>query len=161
MDLLQNMLTDDQTTRQEEFARRYDTGSPWDGISDDEAAERYAEIAPQVPRDVYESAARDSISRLDPQQRATLGRYLRDRAPEFGMRFPDVDGDGRDDRLQDPEYLARVTSDLNDERPGVLGQILGNKSGGAGLGSLITSPIGKAVLGGIAAFAFRQLTGRR
>jgi hypothetical protein len=158
LDMLQNMLTDDQRTQHDDFARRYETGSPWDGISDEEAKQRYAEIAPQLPRDLYESAARDSISRLDPQQRAAFGRYLRDRAPEYGVRFPDVDGDGRDDRLQDPDYLARVTGQLNEERPGVLSQIL---SGSGVAGSILRNPIAKAVLGGIVAMAYRRLTSGR
>jgi len=153
---LQNMLSDDQKAQHDDFARRYETGAPWDGISDDEAWERYAEIAPQVPRDVYEQAATESIRRLDPQQRITLGRYLQEHASDYDIRFPDVDRDGRDDRYQDPTYLAGVTGQLNEERPGILGQILGGQRGRL-LGSLIASPIGKAVLGGIAAMAYRQL----
>jgi len=158
-----NILADDKRTECEDFARRYETGAPWDGITDAEAAERYGEIAPQLPRDVYESAAREAVMRLDSQQRMALGSYLHERAPEYGLRFPDTDTDAQDARLRDPDELARITSQLNEERPGVLAAILGSRPApnGPGPGSLLRSPIAKALLGGIAAVAFRQLTGGR
>jgi hypothetical protein len=155
LDTLQNMLNSEQRTQYDDFARRYDTGSPWDGISDEEATQRYTEIAPQLPRDVYETSARESISQLDPEQRAAFGRYLKDRGAEYGVQFPDVDHDGQDDRLQDPDYLARVTGQLNEDRPGVLGQLLGAS------GSILRNPIAKAVLSGIVAMAYRRLTSGR
>ncbi len=165
MDLLQGILGGQQRQQYEDFAARYEQGAPWDGISDDEAYSRYQEVAPRLPRDVYEQSAADSFSRLSPQQRRQLGQHLAQRAPQYGVSFPDLNQDGRDDRLQDPDYLAQMTGRIHQQQPGLLGQILGGAGGGAGGGGqgggMLQSPIAKAALGGIAAMAFKQMMGGR
>ena len=91
-----------------------------------------------------------------------LGIYLHERAPEYGLRFPETDTHSQDPRLRDPDGLARITGQLNEDRPGVLAQLLrARMAGGPGPGTMLGGPIAKALLGGIAATAFRQLTGVR
>jgi hypothetical protein len=163
MDVTKHIVDDRRRDEYLDFARRYDAGAPWDGISEAEAAAHYRDIAPELPRDIYEPSAEDAVRRLDPQQRITLGRYLQERGPEDGIRFPASDLVNPDDRYQDAAYLARVLADLHEERPGVLARILGpdgRTGGAAGPGSLISGPIGRAVLGGIVAGAPRQLAVR-
>ncbi len=172
MDLLTNILGGQQQQQEfQDFSNRYDRGAPWDGFDDNEAMNRYNQIAPNIPPDVYQQSARESFSRLDPQQRRELGQYIQQRAPQYGVNFPDVDRDGQDDRLQDPDYLAQMTGRIHQQQPGLLGQILGGGAGGGGLGGmlggggggggLLSNPIGKAALGGIAAMAVRQMMNRR
>lgn len=173
MDTLSNMLGGGKQQEFDDFTKRYEQGAPWDGISDDEALNRYTQVAPQNPPDVYQQSAQDSFSRLDPQQRVQLGRHIQQRAPEFGVDFPDADQDGQDDRYQDPAHLARMTGQIHQKDPGLLGQILGGAggalggsgggSGGAsgGIGGLLQGPIGRAALGGIAAMAVKHLSGGR
>jgi hypothetical protein len=87
---------------------------------------------------------------------------------------PDLDGDGLDDRLQDPGYLAGATTQVRTQQPGMLDSLLGGLMGGGGgnaggspnagtggLGGLLSSPIAKAAIGGIAAMAMSRLMGRR
>ena len=170
MDLLGNLLGGQQRQEYDDFASRYERGAPWDGISDDESVRRFDQIAPNLSRDDFEQSAQQSFERLDPQQRAELGRYLQQRAPQYA----DADGDGRDDRFQDPRYLAQVTGRMQQEQPGLLGQLLGGGggggllggggsggSGGSGGGGMLGSPIAKAALAGIAAMAFRKMTSGR
>lgn len=161
MDLLQGILGGGQQQEYDDFANRYQQGAPWDGISDQEASSRYSQIAPQVPPDVYQRSAQESFSRLSPQQRLELGQYIQRQAPQYGVNFPDADRNGQDDRLQDPGYLAQMTGQIHQQQPGLLGQILGGATGGGGGGGMLSSPIAKAALGGIAAMAFKNMMGGR
>jgi hypothetical protein len=161
MDLLQNLLGGGQGRQEyQDFANRYDQGSPYEGISGQEAYDRYNQIAPQLPQDVYQNAARESFSRMAPQDRQQFGRMLQQSPQQQGYNFPDLNGDGIDDRTQDPNYLAQVTGQMHQQNPGLLGQLLGGgqqQVGGSGLGNMLSNPLAKAALGGIAAMAFRQM----
>ncbi|HEX2264749.1 MAG TPA: hypothetical protein VHH14_00530 [Solirubrobacterales bacterium] len=177
--MLNNILGGGQQRQEfDDFANRYEQGAPWDGISDDEAMQRYSQVAPQIPPDVYERSAQESFSRLNPDQRMQLGRYIQQQAPQYGVQFPDQDMNGQDDRLQDPGYLAQMTGRIHQQQPGLLGQILGGGGGGGGLGGglggalggalgggggggMLGNPIAKAALGGIAAMAVKQMMGGR
>lgn len=167
MDILSNIFSGQQQQQEfDDFSRRYDQGAPWDGFDEQEAMTRYSQVAPQIPPDVYQRSAQESFSRLDPQQRVQLGRYIQQRAPQYGVNFPDANQDGQDDRLQDPGYLAQMTGRIHQQQPGLLGQILGGGGGGAagggGMGGgMLANPIAKAALGGIAAMAVKQMMGGR
>ena len=179
MDMLNSILGGGQQQQDfDDFANRYEQGAPWDGISDDEAVNRYQQVAPQLPPDVYQRSAQESFSRLSPDQRRQLGQYIQQRAPQYGVNFPDQDRNGQDDRLQDPAYLAQMTGQIHQQQPDLLGQILGGGGGGGGLGGglggaiggalgggngggMLASPIAKAALGGIAAMAVKQMMGGR
>ena len=145
-----------------DFIGRYEQGAPWDGIGDDEAQGYYQQVAGRVPPDVYQQSAEETFNRLSPEQRLEFGRYLRQQSRQRGMAT-DFDQDGIDDRFQDPRQLAQMTSRLDQQQPGILGQLLGGGTGGpgGGPGSMLSSPIGKAVLGGIAAMAAQRMMGGR
>ena len=100
---------------------------------------------------------------MTPQQRMQLGMHLRQQGSQYGLPMQDIDQDGRDDRYQDPSYLAQVTTRLDQQQPGILGQLLGGGGGGMGGGGMgggmLESPIGKAALGGIAAMAVKRMMG--
>jgi len=160
LDMLQSIIGGPQQTQYQDLAQRYDQGAPWDGISDNEAYQRHAEIAQAIPPDMYANAAEQSFSRLTPQQRVQLGQYLQQQAPQYGVSFPDANMNGRDDRLEDPAYLAQMTGQIQQQQPGLLGQILGG-SGGGGMSGMLASPIARAALAGIATMAMRQVTGSR
>lgn len=163
MDLLQNLLGGGQQRQQfEDFANRYHQGDPTEGYSGQEAYDRYQQIAPNLPPDVYQDAARDAFGRMSPQQRQQFGQILRQQAQQQGYNFPDLNGDGVDDRMQDPNYLAGITSRMQQQQPGLLGQLLGGgqqQLGGAGVGNLLNNPLAKAALGGIAAMALGRMMG--
>src|SRR5918993_30146 len=65
-------------------------------VTDAEAAARYERVAPQ----------------LTPEQRMQLGKQLIQSARRGGQDFPDVNGDGIDDRLQDPDFLAQKATQV-------------------------------------------------
>lgn len=145
-----------------DFVDRYQQGPR--AVSGEETAARYEQVAPNLPPDVYQQSAQDVFSQMTPEQRVQLGQKLIQSARQQGHDFPDVNQDGIDDRLQDPEYLARTTTQLNQQQPGLLEQALGAVGGGehasaAGHsgGGMLNSPLAKGVLGGIAAYGVSRM----
>lgn len=150
-----------------DFVDRYQQGPR--AVSGQEAAARYEQVAPNLPPDVYRQSAQDVFSQMTPEQRAQLGQQLIQSAQQQNLDFPDVNKDGIDDRLQDPEYLARTTAQLHQQHPGLLNQIFGGGGHGSGhvsgdhsagaSGSMLSNPIAKGVLGGIAAYGVSRMMG--
>jgi hypothetical protein len=153
-------------------------------VTDAEAAARYEQVAPQLPPDVYRHSAQDVFAQLTPEQRMQLGQQLIQSARQGGQNFPDVNGDGIDDRLQDPDFLAHKATQVHQQQPGLLGGLLGGGSGGAaggalggggagrvpgagaggaatggGVGGMLGSPMAKGILGGIAGAGLMRMLG--
>lgn len=169
----------DQPTRDPEevardFVARYNQ-SP-SSISPEEAVARYQSVAPQLTPAAHKEVAEEAFARLSQPERLALGKYLIAQAQQQGTpppdsAFPDVNGDGIDDRLQNPGYLAQVTQQAQQQQPGWLGRILGG-IGGSAAGGAPTGPqgggpsggfpggtLGKVALGGIAAAALSRFIG--
>jgi hypothetical protein len=146
MDLLQNLLGGGQQRQQfQDFVNRYDQGAPYDGISDQEAIQQ---------------SAQDAFAQMSPQERLQFGQHLRQRSQQQGYNIPDLNGDGIDDRMQDPAYLAQVTSRMHQQQPGLFSQLLGGGQqqmvGGQG-SNLLSNPLAKAAMAGIAAMAVKRM----
>ena len=154
-----------QRQEYQDFVRRYDDGPPWAGVSDQEAAQRYQEVAPRLSPQEYQESAQEAFARLSPQERQQFGQYLQQQARQQGIAVPDLNRDGIDDRLQDPAYLAQVTSQVHQQQPGLLGGLLGGAGGAAPgsdpLGNILANPIGKAALAGVAAIALKKMMSQR
>ena len=163
MDMLAQLLGGGQQRQEyQDFTNRYDRGAPWDGISDQEAYARYQQVAPNLPPQMYQESAQEAFSRLTPQQRMQLGQYMQQQVRQQGLPFQDLNRDGIDDRFQDPSFLAQATSRMEQQQPGILGQLLGGGSGGGRGGqSMLESPIAKAALAGIAATAVKRMMSGR
>ena len=157
MEMLKGLLGGGQQQEYQDFVSRYDQGPPWAGISDQEAMSRYQQIAPQLPPDVYQQSAHDAFSRMQPQERMQFGQYLQQQAMQRG--YSDSAWNDPDDMYQDPRYLSQVTGRLEQQQPGILGQLLGG--GGGGGGGMMGNPIAKAALAGVAAMAVKRVMGGR
>ena len=161
MDLLERVLGGpQQRTEYQDFIDRFGRGSPYDSIPDDEAADRYQRVTPQLSRDQYRDAAADAFAKLSPQERAEFSHWLRTRASQQGVALPDYDlnDDGIDDRAQaDPNDLAEMTTQVRDREPNLLEQLLGT----GGTGGRYDNPIAKIALAGITAMAAQRLVGGR
>lgn len=92
----------------QDFAKRYDQGKPWEGISEDEARQRHDEVAAQLSDSEYEASARESFERLEPDQRREVARSL---------QVSETD---------DPADLARATSKVRKEQPDLLQALMSN-----------------------------------
>ena len=165
MGLLDSLLgAAQQRAEYQDFAQRYSQGHPADGYDDREVLQRYQQVAPQLSAREYELSAEEAFSRMPPQERLQFGRLLQQRARQSGYTgFTDQDGDGVDDRFQDAGYLARMTGQLQQQSPGLLGQLFsggqGGAQGGGQGGGLLDNPLAKAALAGIAASAVSRALG--
>ncbi|HVF01329.1 MAG TPA: hypothetical protein VNA27_08350 [Rubrobacteraceae bacterium] len=183
MDFLSNLMgREDRRQEYRDFTDRYDEGAPYDRISEEEAANRYREVAPNLSEDDYRLSAREAFERMSPEERLEFGRMLREEAQQRGQgEFVDRDHDGQDDRFQDPDYLAGLTSSMHRREPDLMSSLLGSAmgSGGGGLmggmmgsgmtgghgasgsGGMLGNPVAKAALAGIAATAAKKVMGGR
>lgn len=139
-----------------DFVQRYERGAPYDGIGEGETLDHYGRVAGALPPEEYRRSAEEAFARFSPQERRQYGEHLRQQARRQDFGFQDLDGDGQDDRLQDPGVLADMTSRLHGAGPGVLRGVLG---GGGGGGGALSNPLAKAALAGIAAMAMKRVMG--
>ena len=161
----ENPPSGDPRQRFQDFVERYQRQPQ--GISEEEAAARYQEVAPHLSPDDHLRAAQEAFARMSPEERARFGRYMAEQAQRQGHDFIDLNQDGIDDRLQDPDYLAQTTTQVHQQQPGLLSQLFGSgghaggghAGGGHAGGGMLSSPLAKGVLGGIAAYGISRLLG--
>ena len=120
--MLKNLLGGQPKRRREydDFVNRYEQGPPRAGISDQEAIERYEEVAPHLPPEVYEESAYEAFNRMSPRERRQFAQYVRQQTRQQGAHFPDLDQDGIDDRIeQDPRVMAQIAGRMHRQQPGM------------------------------------------
>ena len=135
--------------RAQDFVSRYEQGPPYEGISDEEAYHNYRQVAGRLPPQDYEESAAEAFQRLSPQERMQFAQMLQQRG---GDRFGSVRGD-------DPRQLAQAVARYRQQDEGGLASLFGG--GGGGMGDLLSNPLAKAALGGVAAIAMKKMLDRR
>ncbi len=135
--------------RARDFVGRYERGAPDEGYSADEAFHNYRRVAEHASPHDYEESAAEAFQRLSPQERMQFAQMLQQRA---GDRFGGVRGD-------DPRQLAQAVAQYRQQDEGGLASLLGG--GGGGIGDLLSNPLAKAALGGVAAIAMKKMLDRR
>jgi hypothetical protein len=161
MGILDDLLGNEQIQKQyKDFVKRYEQGNPSEGYSDQEVLERYGEVSHAVPTEEYAQAAQEALSKLSPEERAAFLEMLQERAAARGVKLP-----GK--AASDPKDLGNVLTDLH-EKPGQLRDILGGgsvgqpqgqqqASGSSPITDMLSSPMAKAVLAGIAAIVVKRM----
>lgn len=139
-----------QRNQYQEFVQRYEQGKPWEGVSDEEAAQHYTSVAQQLGPQEYRVAAEEAVNRLSPDERAELAQHLRQQARQQDVNFP---GLHETPNLEQPGVLASLMSKMHGQQPGILRQLLGGGSGG---GTGAQSNVAKAALAGIAAIGLKK-----
>ena len=162
MGILDDLLGNEQLQKQyKDFVKRYEQGDPSEGYSDQEVLKRYGEVSHAVPPDEYAQAAQEALGKLSPEERAEFLEMLQERAAARGVKLP-----GK--VASDPKDLGEVLRDLH-EKPGQLRDILGGgnigqpqaqASGSNPITDMLSSPMAKAVLAGIAAIVVKRMMGR-
>ena len=167
MNFLQNIFGSGQESEDDyrNFVNRYEQGLPHEGYSDEEVVSRYQQVSRQMPADVYQESAQEAFSRMSPQERVQFGQYLQQQTRQQNHNFPDLDQDGQDDRFQDPNYLAQATGRIHQQQPDVLSQLLSGAAGTfmggqAGGGNILSNPLAKGAMAGIAAMAVKKMMAR-
>ena len=151
--------------RASDFVDRYEQGPPYEGIGDDEVIQNYRATAGRLSPQEYEEAAAEAFSRLSPEERRELRRRLRQQ-----RRAERLDDDDDDPRTMARELSQYRQQGSDDPLGGLLGGLGGMLGGGGGSaqasgsqsqGDLLGGPLGKAVLGGVAAFAMKKMMDNR
>ncbi len=110
-----------------------------DQVPDQQVQQGYSQVAASLPQDQYVQAAEQALSKLSPEQRQQLGVNV----PAVQQLPP-----------TDPGGLAGAMGQVHAQQPNVLQQMFAP-------GGTFSSPIAKAALLGITAFAAKQLTAGR
>src|SRR3974390_1184919 len=161
MGILDELLTGGQREKEyKDFVNRYEQGHPSQGYSDQEVLKRYGEVSHAVPPDQYAQAAQEARSKLSPEERAAFVKMLQDRAAARGVPLPRQ-------VAPEPKDLGQVLTDLH-AKPGQLRDMLGGgavrpqgqTSGLSPITDILTSPMAKAVLAGIAAMVVKRVMAR-
>lgn len=195
----------------DDFVKRYTTGNPNDGYSDEEAKQNFQNVMKTASPDQIQMALKKTVANLPESQRAELGQMIQDR--QQGKNLVQIQKTGESSSSATTESTGGGLDDilgglLGGSGGGGLGDILGgllggssggSSSGGSGgglgdilggllggsdsgsakaqsgataqpstgggggagdlLGSLLSGPQGKAIMGGIAAFAMQAMQG--
>ncbi len=174
MDSFENLLDGDRREELQDFVERYERGAAYDDISEEEAVSRYRKVVPELSGEDYRDAAREALSRMEPEERSELGRQLLDRSLQQGYELPGHDTDCDDkERFKDPDYLARIVGQMRREQRdlleglifdggagfvgGMMGEGMTGGEGASGDGGMLGGPIAKSALAGIAAMGARKL----
>ena len=164
---------DDRTTQARDYISRYEQGPIDQGYSNQEAYENFHRVSQRVDPATMQRAAEQTFARMDPSQRAQLAQYLQQQS---GYQMT-----GAQD---DPRQMAGMVSQIQRDNPGGLESLFGGgSSGGGGIGEAIGNllgggddaqrssgqrdegggfpggTLGKIALGGIAAFAMKEMLG--
>jgi len=165
MGLLEELTGGGQRQQQYgDFIQRFNQGAPHENISDEETAQRYQEVSGEVDPQTYQQSAHEAFGRMDEGDRAQYAQQLQAAAGQQGVSTGDYGGG------TDPQSLAQLTSHVHQQRPGLLGSLLGGGGGGGmagmlgGAGGMLGgggggNPIMRAALGGIAAMAAQRVMG--
>ena len=143
-----------------DFVNRYEQGAPSEGYSDQEVLKRYGEVSHAVSSDQYAQAAQEAVSKLSPEERAMFAKMLQDQASARGVTLPG-------NLAPEPRELGQVLTDLH-KKPGQLRDLLGGGaaqpqqqvSGSSPIADILSSPMAKAVLAGIAAMVVKRVIAR-
>jgi len=156
MGLLDSLLGNPQQQQDyQQYGTLYEQGAPHEGYSDQEVLQRYQEVAPQLPAEDYQHAAEQAFSRMSPQQRMQFGQYVQQQAQSQNTPAQGFGQGVGPEVYDDPRYLAQHTTQLHQQQPGMLRQLLS----GDGPSSVLGSPVAKAALAGIAAMAISNVMG--
>ena len=141
-----------------DFINRYEQGDPTQGYSEDEALTAFARATRLAPPEVLRRASDQAIERLDQDQRAEFNQLMRSRN-QPPPADPDTGGTGLETIFSGlfgadglgGMFQQGTSAGQNDHRGESPANPLGN------LGPLLASPVGRAVIGGIGAFALKAM----
>jgi hypothetical protein len=151
-DILKQVLGNPQTqSTLTDFVTRYNQGPPHEGYTNQETADAYNQVAPHLSPDQYQASAEQAFANMSPEQRAQFGQWLQQQAQSRGVSVSEA---GSQQQYQDPGALARMTTQVHQQQPDLLSQVLG------GGGEALQNPFVKAAVAGVAAMAVQRMLGQ-
>lgn len=179
MDIFSNLFggndDNDRRTTARNYIDRYEQGPIDQGYSDEEAIQHYQQVAQHADPATMQRAAEQAFARMDPNQRAQVAQMLQQQHGSQGMGGMNAD----------PRQMAGMVSRMHQQDPGGFASLLGGGGGGGGLGGMLSGltgggnsgglgglmgggsggggfpggTLGKVALGGIAAYAMKEILG--
>lgn len=159
---------DDEPTRRKrahDFVDRHERGAH-DQMSDAEVLQNYRAATAKLSPEEYRQVTSDALRQLSPEQRRELKRYMRQQG-RGRVDLPDNDDD------DSPEVIAQAAQQAEQEHQGA-GGLLGFLGLGksepstaqatpeqpkeGGIDAMISNPLVKIAVAGIAAMAAKKLT---
>jgi hypothetical protein len=139
-----------------DFVDRYERGDPSELLGSRGSQAVWWGVTRRAARP-YAQAAQEALAKLSPEERAAFVKMLQERAAARGVALPRQ-------VAPEPKALGQVLTDLH-EKPGRLRDILGpggaqpqeQAQGSNPITDLLTSPMAKAVLAGIAAMVVKRV----
>ena len=119
-----------------------------DQVSDSTVHDTYGQVASQLPPDQYVAAARAAFDRLTPEQRSQFAQELQAKSQQLGL--PGLGGTVP----SDPAGLAAAAGEVHAQGPNILQEMFAP-------GGVLSSPVAKAALLGVATMAAQRLMGGR
>jgi hypothetical protein len=119
-------------------------------------------VSHKVSPSEYRQAARDAFGHLSETDREELGRMLSGQAQDRRLDLPGLTP-GQGQGFGDVDWLSNITGQLH-QQPGLLRDLLGGLGGSgsqASSGGILSNPIAKAALAGIAAMLVKRVLGGR
>ena len=163
MNLLEMLMGNSQTREGfEDFLKRFEDGPPSEGYSDREVLDRYGEVSHKASSSEYEQATRDAFGHLSQADREEFGKLLAGQAQSRRLDLPGL-APAQDQGFGNLDWLTNITSQLH-QQPGLLREILGGLTGNresTGSGGILSNPLAKAALAGIAAMLVKRMLGSR
>jgi len=172
---------DDRRPQARDFVNRFEQGPIDQGYSDEEAYEHFSRVSQHADPETMQRAAEQTFSRMSPQERQQFAQLMQQQMGGQGGNFSDDPREmaGMVARVQkeNPGGLASLFGGGGGGLGGMLGGLLGGgggnsggggglgglmgggNSGGGGGGGLLGGTLGKVAMGGIAAYAMKELMG--
>ena len=173
---------DDRRPHAQDFINRFEQGPIDQGYSDEEAYDHFSRVSQHADPDTMQRAAEQTFSRMSPQERAQFAQMMQQ---QMGGQ---MQGGFSDDPREMAGMVARVQRDSpgglaslfgggggggglggmlgglmggggSSGGGGGLGGLMGGGSSGGGGGGMLGGTLGKVAMGGIAAYAMKELMG--
>ena len=171
---------DDRTPQARDFVNRFEQGPIDQGYTDQEAHENFSRVAQHADPETMQRAAEQTFSRMSPQERSQFAQLMQQQMGGQPSGFSDDPRQmaGMVGRMQkeNPGGLASLFGGGGGDSGGggiggMIGGLLGGgndggqsrsmgggNSGGGG-GGLLGGTLGKVAMGGIAAYAMKEILG--
>jgi len=172
---------DDRKPQARDFVNRFEQGPIDQGYTDQEASDNFRRVSQHADPETMQRAAEQTFSRMSPQERQQFAQLMQQ---QMGGQSSGVSDDPRQmagmvGRMQkeNPGGLASLFGGGGDSGGGggiggMIGGLLGGggsnaagglmgggNSGGGGGGGLLGGTLGKVAMGGIAAYAMKEILG--
>ena len=150
MDVLKNIFggadPDDHEQRAQRYQQGYSSGQ-FDDLDEQDVQERYRRTVQHAPPEMVAQAHEEAFRRLPPEERQRVVGYFQQAADDPRQPYTHQFSGGPQD--YDPRQMAQMAGRAREQQPDLL----------QGLGGVLSNPMAKMALAGVAAVAAQRMMG--